>query len=56
METRETEENLEAEAAREKFRKGLEKIVKPADLDVLKEECPTDPKIPLAESAENIGK
>jgi len=56
MENRETEESLEAEAAREKFRKGLETIVKPVDLDVLKGECPTDLEKPLEKSAENIGK
>ena len=38
------------------FIKGLEKIVSPAELDVLKEDCPTNPEAPLAESAENIGK
>jgi len=45
------EGNVEAAEA---FREGLEKVIKPGDLDVLKEDCPTDPENPLAKSAEKI--
>lgn len=36
------------------FTNGLAKIIEPEDLNVFKEECPTNPKNPLEKSAENL--
>jgi hypothetical protein len=53
MSNPEINRDYKTESAKESFRRGLEKIVKPEDLNVLRESCPTNLEKPLELTAEN---
>ena len=54
MLTPEINSDEQKENSKESFRRGLEKIIKPQDLDVLKNNCPTDLDKPLDQTADNL--